>query len=255
MVTKQTKRSLLIDRIGELTTNDHADAHVLRNAAVVIDENGVIAWVGASKNAPAADEWFNADGRAVLPGWIDSHTHMVFGGDRTREFEARMAGAAYRTGGINASVAATRSASDDELERNLSRLVREANRGGTTTLETKTGYGLTVEDETRSARIAAEQVDAVTFLGAHVVPQAMDPNTYLSEVTGPMLSAVLPYVSAIDVFCERDAFAEPAAREVLAAGYQAGLKAHVHGNQLEHGPGVQFAVEFNALSVDHTSHS
>jgi imidazolonepropionase len=242
--------ALLIDNIAELTTNDDANGGRLRDAAVVIQE-GRIAWVGPASAAPAADGRFDAAGRAVLPGWVDSHTHLVFAGDRTAEFEARMAGEAYAAGGINVTVSATRAASDAQLAANLVRLVAEARRGGTTTLETKTGYGLTVEDEVRSARVAGEYADAVTFLGAHVVPDGEDPGAYLDLVTGPMLDAVAPHVSAVDVFCETGAFDEAASRRVLEAASAAGLATRVHGNQLGHGPGVRLAVEQGALSVDH----
>lgn len=242
--------ALLIDRIGELTTNDDAHGGRLRDAAVVVS-GGRIVWVGASADAPTADKRFDAEGRALLPGWVDSHTHMVFAGDRTAEFEARMAGEAYAAGGINVTVEATRAASDEALAANLRRLVAEALRGGTTVLETKTGYGLTLDDEVRAARLAAAQVDSVTFLGAHVVPAGSTPGEYLDLVTGPMLDAVSPYVSAVDVFCETGAFDEAGSRRVLAAARANGLATRVHGNQLGHGPGVRLAVEYGALSVDH----
>lgn len=243
-------RSVLIDGIGELTTNDEANGGRLQDAAVVL-EGGGIAWVGAAADAPAADERVDAAGRAVLPGWVDSHTHLLFGGDRTAEFEARMAGQSYAAGGIAETVRATRAASDAELERRLVRLLSEARRGGTTTVETKTGYGLTVSDELRAARLAARHVDAVTFLGAHIVPPGEDPEAYLALLTGPMLRAVAPHVSAVDVFCERGAFGEEATRRVLVAAREAGLATRVHGNQLGHGPGVRLAVEHGSLSVDH----
>ncbi|MFC6234927.1 imidazolonepropionase, partial [Leucobacter soli] len=246
--------SLLIDDIGELTTNDESLGEGiggrLRDAAVVIDGSR-IAWVGSATDAPAADERVDAGGRALLPGWVDSHTHMVFAGDRTAEFEARMAGEAYAAGGINVTVSATRAASDEELDGNLARLVAEARRGGTTTIETKTGYGLTVEDEVRSAVVAGRRADAVTFLGAHVVPAGQDPDAYLDLVTGPMLDAVAPHVSAVDVFCETGAFDEAASARVLEAAARHGLATRVHGNQLGHGPGAQLAVAHGSLSVDH----
>lgn len=242
----------LIDNIGELTTNDPDTAERLTDAAVVIVD-GHIAWVGKAEHAPACDTKDDAAGRAVLPGWVDSHSHMVFAGDRTPEFEARMAGQQYAAGGIHATVAATRSASDEILQRNLARLLAEAQRGGTTTNETKTGYGLTTAHELRSAKIAAELVDAVTFLGAHVVPQGEDRGDYLNSVCGDMLSAVSPYVSAVDVFCETGAFDAGESAAVLRAARDAGLASHVHGNQLGHGPGVQIAVSHGALSVDHVN--
>lgn len=243
----------VIAGIGELTTND-AELGRVHDAAVVL-EGDRIAWVGRSADAPAADERFDAAGRAVLPGWVDSHTHLVFAGDRTAEFEARMAGEAYAAGGIGVTVGATRAASDDELRANLDRLVGELHRGGTTAFETKTGYGLTVNDEMRSARIAAERADAVTFLGAHLVPEEHrgSPDAYLDLVTGPMLEAVAPLVDAIDVFCERGAFDEAQSRRVLEAGRDAGLALRVHGNQLGPGPGVRLAVELGARSVDHVA--
>lgn len=242
--------TLLIDHIGELTTNDDANGGRLNNAAVVV-ENGVVAWVGDARNAPAADERFDAAGRALLPGWVDSHTHMVFAGDRTAEFEARMAGETYAAGGINVTVQSTRAASDVVLETNLQRLVAEALRGGTTTIETKTGYGLSLADEVRSTQIASRHVDAVTFLGAHVVPAGEDATAYLELVTGPMLNAVAPLVSSVDVFCETGAFDEAATRLVLESARQRGLATRVHGNQLQHGPGVHLAVEYGSMSVDH----
>ncbi|WP_440311762.1 imidazolonepropionase [Leucobacter chromiireducens] len=246
--------SIVIDNIGELTTHDpELGAGIgsrMRDAAVVV-EGERIAWVGASAAAPAADTRVDAAGRALLPGWVDSHTHLVFAGDRTAEFEARMAGEAYAAGGINVTVEATRAASDAELEANLTRLVAEARRGGTTTLETKTGYGLTTPDEVRAAHIAGRHADAVTFLGAHVVPAGSDPDAYLDLVTGQMLDEIAPFVSAVDVFCEEGAFDGEATARVLAAARAHGLSTRVHGNQLGHGPGVQLAVESGALSVDH----
>lgn len=243
--------SLLIDNIGELTTNDD-ELGRLRDAAVVVEGDRIV-WGGSAAQAPAADDRFDAAGRAVLPGWVDSHTHMVFAGDRTAEFEARMSGESYAAGGINVTVNATREATDEALEANLVRLIDEARRGGTTSIETKTGYGLTVADEVRSAQIAGRHVDAVTFLGAHLVPAGADPAKYLELVTGPMLDAVAPYVSAVDVFCETGAFDEAASRSVLEAAKRAGLATRVHGNQLGHGPGVQLAVEHGSLSVDHVA--
>lgn len=242
--------SELITGIGELTTNDESVGERVHDAAVVIEDQR-IAWVGAAATAPAADTVFDVGGRALLPGWVDAHTHLVFAGDRTAEFESRMAGQAYRAGGINATVAATRGASDAALTRNLAGLVAEARAGGTTVLETKTGYGLTVPDETRSAKIAGAHADAVTFLGAHVVPEGADPADYLDLVTGEMLDAVAPFVSAVDVFCETGAFDEEQSRRVLRSAERLGLATRVHGNQLGPGPGVRLAVEHGSLSVDH----
>ncbi|CRK59657.1 Imidazolonepropionase [Alloactinosynnema sp. L-07] len=236
--------------IGELTTND-GDART--DAAVVIDGDR-IAWVGQAASAPDADERVDVEGRAVLPGWVDSHTHLVFAGDRTEEFRARMAGEPYTAGGIAVTVGATRAATDDELAAGLRGHIAEAVAQGTTYVETKTGYGLTVEDEVRSARIAAEHADEVTFLGAHLVPPGADPQSYVDLVNGPMLDAVAPYVGWADVFCETGAFDEAQSRAVLEAAAAKGLGLRVHGNQLGPGPGVRLAVELGAASVDHCTY-
>jgi imidazolonepropionase len=244
--------SLLIGNIGELMTQD-AEHRVLDNAAVVI-QGERISWIGEASQAPAADEYLDAGGRAMLPGWVDSHSHLVFAGDRTAEFEARMAGQPYSAGGIAVTVEATSAVSDSELRKLTAGRALEALSQGTTYLETKTGYGLDVEQEARSARIAADVVDEVTYLGAHLVPAGTSPDEYTELVCGPMLQAVLPYVSWGDVFCERGAFTEEQSRRVLESCRAAGLGLRVHGNQLGEGPGVRLAVEFGAASVDHVNH-
>lgn len=248
----------LITGIGELTTNDpqHEGAlGTLHNAGIVI-ENGRVLWIGSAAQAPAADQVFDVQGAAVIPGFVDSHTHTVFAGDRAAEFAARMTGTPYTAGGIRTTVAATRAATDDELRARLAALREESARQGTTTHEVKTGYGLDVETEARLARIAAEATDEVTFLGAHVVPAeyAEDRAAYVRLVTGPMLEAVRPYVRWIDVFCERGAFDVDESRAVLQAGIAAGLLPRVHGNQLGEGGGAALAVEVGAASVDHCTY-
>ncbi|MGH3907847.1 MAG: imidazolonepropionase [Pseudonocardiaceae bacterium] len=258
--------STLITGIGELTTCDGSAGSAgsagvagvaglagLAGAALVLDGERV-AWVGPAHRAPAADVAVDVEGRAVLPGWVDSHTHLVFAGERAGEFAARSAGARYTAGGIMATVTATRAASDAELSATLRRHTDEALAQGTTCLETKTGYGLTIADEERSARIAAAVVDEVTFLGAHLVPPGVPASGYLRLVTGDMLDAVAPHVGWVDVFCERGAFDADAAAQVLAAGRARGLGLRVHGNQLGPGPGVQLAVEHQAASVDHCTY-
>ncbi|MGV8965587.1 MAG: imidazolonepropionase [Cellulomonas sp.] len=244
--------SELITGIGELTTQDDDDAR-RPDAALVLDA-GRITWIGRAADAPAADRRTDVGGRAVLPGWVDTHTHLVFAGDRSAEFEARMSGQRYEAGGIVATMTATRSATHDQLLAAASALRREALSQGTTFLETKTGYGLDVATEERSARVAAQVADVVTFLGAHVVPPGLDRRAYLDLVTGPMLAAVRPYVRFIDAFCEHGAFDVDEAREVLLAGRAAGLGLRVHGNQLGFGGGVRLAVELGAASVDHCNH-
>lgn len=253
--------STVVTGIGELVTCDGTspDGLGLRQAAAVVVEDGVVAWVGASSDAPAADRAVDVGGRAVLPGFVDSHAHLVFAGDRGDEFAARMAGTPYDGGGIGVSVAATRAASDDELRSLVAARVAEMRAQGTTTVEIKSGYGLTVEDEARALRIAREFTAETTFLGAHVVPRehAGDRAAYLALVTGPMLEAAAPHARWVDVFCEphsAHAFTEDEARAVLVAGREAGLELRVHGNQLGHGPGVRLAVELGAASVDHCTY-
>ncbi|MDN3293154.1 imidazolonepropionase [Streptomyces ficellus] len=228
---------------------------LIQDAAVVI-EGDRIAWIGETSKAPATDNRVDAGGRAVIPGFVDSHSHLVFAGDRTAEFNARMSGQPYAAGGIRTTVAATRAATDEALEANLTRYLREALRQGTTTFETKSGYGLTVEDEARALRIAAAHTDEVTYLGAHIVSPdyADDPAGYVDLVTGPMLDACAPYARWIDVFCEKGAFDGDQARAILTAGKARGLHPRIHANQLTYGPGVQLAVELDAASADHCTH-
>jgi imidazolonepropionase len=262
-------RSLLITGIGELVTNapdgtgrpgdgPPADGHraggfaALDGAALVI-EDGLIAWTGPAARAPAADAAADVAGRAVLPGFVDSHAHLVFAGDRSAEFAARMAGRPYQAGGIRFTVAATRAATDAELRSAVRGLAAEMLRQGTTTFECKSGYGLTVADEARSVALAAEVTAEVTYLGAHVVPAefADSPGDYLDLVRGPMLAACAPHCRWADVFCERGAFGEDAARAVLTAAMARGLLPRIHASQLGPGPGIRLAVELGAASADH----
>ncbi|MFF4881163.1 imidazolonepropionase [Micromonospora sp. NPDC000668] len=249
--------SLLVDNIGELVTNGAGEGPLgIRRDAAVLVEDGRVAWVGPASYAPAADRRVDAGGAAVLPGFVDSHAHLVFAGDRAAEFAARMAGQPYTGGGIRTTVGATRAASDDDLRATVRRLRGEALLQGTTTMEIKSGYGLTVADEARSLRIAAETSTETTFLGAHVVPAeyAGRPDDYVGLVCGPMLAAAAPHAKWIDVFCERGAFDVDHARAILACGQAAGLGVRVHANQLGPGPGVQLGVELGAASVDHCTH-
>lgn len=267
----------LLTGIAELTTNaDAADpTATIADAAILID-HGRVAWVGAANDAetaaagrdsglltqsrPAAAvsrsevEVVDLGGGAVIPGFVDSHTHLVFAGDRADEFEARMTGVPYAAGGIRRTVVATRAATDDELRARLAALVAELHGQGTTTFEIKTGYDLTRDGEERLARLAAEVTDEVTYLGAHVVPEGADRAAYVDLVCEGMLAAVRPHVRWVDVFCERGAFTEAESERILRAGADAGLGVRVHGNQLGEGPGVQLAVRLGAASVDHCTH-
>ena len=251
----------IITGIGELVTCDGTgpDQLGLRSHAALVAEGGQVTWIGPSTEAPAADRRIDLGGRALLPGFVDSHTHLVFAGDRGDEFAARMAGQPYDGGGIGVTVAATRAGSDEELRRLVARRVAEMRGQGTTTVEIKSGYGLTVGDEVRALRIAREFTAETTFLGAHVVPAeyTTDRTAYLDLVTGPMLWAAAPHARWVDVFCEphsAHAFTEQEARTVLVAGRQIGLQLRVHANQLGHGPGVQLGVDLGAASVDHCTY-
>lgn len=253
--------STLVTGIGELVTCDgtgDGGAGVRRDHAIVV-EDGRVAWVGPAASAPSADTVVDIEGRCVVPGFVDSHAHLVFAGDRSAEFAARMAGERYDGGGIGVSVGATRAAGDDELRGLLVARVAEMRAQGTTTVEVKSGYGLTVADEVRALRLAGEVTQETTYLGAHVVPEEMraDRSAYVDLVTGPMLAACAPHARWVDVFCEPaspHAFTGEESRAVLVAGRDAGLGLRVHGNQLGHGPGVQLACELGAASVDHCTY-
>ncbi len=254
--------STLVTGIGELVTNDPelgpTALGIVADAALVA-EGGRIAWVGAAAEAPSADRRVDHDGRAVVPGFVDSHTHLVFAGDRAAEFEARMTGTPYDGGGIATTVTATRAADDARLRAGLTHLVEEMLRQGTTTVEVKSGYGLTIEDEVRALRLAAEVTSEVTFLGAHVVPPEFHgrADDYVRLVIGGMLEACAPHARWIDVFCEpasAHAFDGEQSRAVIEAGTRAGLLPRMHANQLSAGPGVQLAVETGCASADHCTH-
>ncbi|MFJ4714918.1 imidazolonepropionase [Streptomyces sp. NPDC088785] len=254
-----TQTSTAITHIGTLVTNNPdlgtGPLGQIKDAALVI-EGDRIAWTGPTDRVPATDTTQDAGGRTVIPGFVDSHSHLVFAGDRTEEFNARMSGQSYRAGGIRTTVAATRAATDAALEANLTHHLAEALRQGTTTFETKSGYGLTTADEERALRIAAAHTDEVTFLGAHIVSPdfADDPAAYVALVTGEMLDACAPHARWIDVFCEKGAFDGDQARAILTAGRARGLLPRIHANQLSYGPGVQLAVELDAASADHCTH-
>ncbi|MET7417464.1 imidazolonepropionase [Dactylosporangium sp. NPDC005555] len=253
-------RAILVTNIGELVTcvpgQGEGPLGIRRQAAIVVDDRKV-AWIGRAVDAPAADARVDAGGGAVLPGFVDSHAHLVFAGDRAAEFAARMAGEAYTGGGIRTTVGATRAAGDEQLRTNVARLRGEALRQGTTTMEIKSGYGLTVADEARSLRVAREFTAETTFLGAHVVPAEYAGRTddYVSLVCGPMLTAARAAGARwVDVFCERGAFDADHSRAILTVGAAAGLGTRIHANQLTAGPGVQLAVELGAASADHCTH-
>jgi imidazolonepropionase len=251
--------SIAITNIGSLVTNDQSLGPgilgEIENAAVVI-ENEQIAWVGNTNDVPTSDQNIDASGKAVIPGFVDSHAHLLFAGERSKEFQARIKGEKYSAGGIKSTVAATREATDDALEQNMLRLVHEMQKSGITTFETKSGYGLTTADETRSLEIASKHTPETTFLGAHVVPSeyAGKEDKYVELVTGEMLDSVLAYAKWIDVFCDQGAFDVDQSRQILQAGIDRGLLPRIHANQLAPGGGVQLAVELDCASADHCTH-
>ncbi|WP_431278457.1 imidazolonepropionase [Leifsonia poae] len=262
----------LFTGIGQLVTNDPgvrsltgtARLGIVEDAALLVTD-GVVTWVGPAASLPTAEaaalavadaEVVDLEGAAVIPGFVDSHTHLVFGGDRAAEFEARMSGQAYTAGGIRSTVAATRAATDAELAARLDGFVTELLAQGTTTFEIKSGYGLTVADEARLLELASRVTDETTFLGAHVVPVefAADPEAYVDLVVGNMLDACAPHARWIDAFCETGAFTPEQSRRILEAGTARGLGVRLHASQLSAGPGIRLAVELDAASVDHCTY-
>ncbi|RDH80571.1 imidazolonepropionase [Mycolicibacterium moriokaense] len=253
--------TVLYDNIGELVTNDPAQGDgsllgVHRRAALLVDGDR-IAWIGPQREAPAAEHRVDCEGRSVIPGFVDSHAHLVFAGDRSAEFAARMSGEPYDGGGIATTVSATRAAEDGALSANLDRLAAELLRSGVTTFETKSGYGLTVRDELRSLQIAGRATAETTFLGAHVVPVEYRDrrDDYVRLVAGEMLTACAPNARWIDVFCDRGAFDVDEAATILRAGAAAGLGVRMHAGQLAAGPGIKLGVELGAASVDHCTYA
>lgn len=243
--------STLITNIGQLVTND-PEFGTIKNAALVYTD-GKISWVGEKGGAPSADERIDADNGSVIPGFVDSHTHAIFAGDRLNDFLARMNGTKYASGGIKTTVEATRAATDESLRNHLENVVTEFTEHGITTFEIKSGYGLDVETESRLLRLANEFTEETTFLGAHVIPAeyAEDRRAYIDLVKGSMLESVAPYAKWIDVFCDSGAFTKDEAREILEVGLAKGLQGRLHGNQLGDTGGIELAVEMNLASVDH----
>ena len=250
--------STVVREIGRLLTNDPAHGRgptgELADAWVVVVGDEIVD-VGTGFS-PAADTAIDVGGRCVMPGFVDSHSHLVFAGDRSAEFAARMAGEAYSAGGIGTTVAATRAASDDELQQRSTTLLAEARRSGTTTIEIKSGYGLATDHEERLLRVAAQLTSDTTFLGAHVVPdEYLDrADDYIDLVCGDMLDQCAAHSRWIDAFCETGAFTVEQCRAVLEAGERRGLGLRLHANQLGHGDGVRLGVELGCASVDHCTY-
>lgn len=248
MKTLLTNIKQLVDTgplVGEL--------QLFANQALLVDGE-TIAWIGDKELAPEADLVIDTKNAVLIPGFVDSHAHLMFAGSRHEEFAHRMAGTSYSAGGIRTTVEATRAATDQELRENAKRLIAELHASGVTHFEIKSGYGLDVETEVRSLRIAAEFTKDTTFLGAHVVPEGISRQEYLDLVTGQMLDQASPHAKWVDVFCDSGAFSVAESRRVLEAGIAKGLLPRMHSNQLENLGGIALAVELDCASVDHCTH-
>jgi imidazolonepropionase len=252
--TPSNLQTLFTD-IASLVRPGEAFGHldVIENAAMLVSGSSIY-WVGKASDAPLAEKVVSLAGKTLIPGFVDSHAHLIFAGERSEEFAHRMAGEPYASGGIRTTVRATRAASDQELRDNAKRLVQEFFSSGITHFEIKSGYGLDTKTEERSLRIAREFTDDVSYLGAHVVPEGIERSDYLELVNGDMLAAAKPFAKWVDVFCDRGAFSVAEAREVLTAGISAGLMPRMHANQIENLGAIALAVELDCASVDHCTH-
>lgn len=248
--------SLLVRNIGRLTTWHEP---VLTDAALLA-RDGRVVWTGSDRDVPsdAGDvPTLDAGGAAVLPGFVDCHTHLVWAGSRRVDFRARLEGGGYAPGGIASTVTATREASYDDLRALAQSRVDRAVAAGTTTIEVKTGYGLTPDDEMRLLDVAGALIGprvTTTYLGAHVVPSGRDRHEYVDEVV-----QTLPYASArgaewCDVFCDDGAFTVDEARRILVAARAVGLGLRVHAEQLSHSGAALLAAELGCASADHLDH-
>ena len=226
---------------------------ILHDATVVIEDD-LITFVGNGSQS-GVDHMIDCSGQTLLPGFVDSHTHLIFAGDRAQEFSARSRGEKYTAGGIATTVEATRRASNLELQKNAQRLLDEALSFGTTTVEIKSGYGLNESDEARSIEIASQFTSETTLLAAHVIPQEFkaDVDGYVNLI----VNTIIPATKAkwIDVFCDTGAFTEDQSRRILEAGIAQGLIPRIHANQLQRTNAVQLAIELGAASADHLSNS
>lgn len=256
---------LLLTGIGRLTTNTGEPI----SDAVVKIESGSVVFAGPTSDAPdqGAASRVECEGRAVIPGFVDSHTHIVFAGDRAGEFALKMQGATYkdlagRGGGIVSTVTATRAAGEKSLFEQAATRVWRMIEGGTTTLEVKSGYGLDLDTELALLRVARRLGDDLpvtvktTFLGAHAVPPEYrdDRAGYLDLIVDHMLPAAAPLADYCDVFVEEGAFDIDEARRIFRAAAELGMRARVHAEQLTHSGGAALAAELGAVSADHLDH-
>jgi imidazolonepropionase len=266
---EQTSGDLLLTGIARIVTNDSRRAGPIEAGAVVI-RGGLVSWIGEERSLPSRYRelvTLDCDGRVVLPGFVDAHTHLVYDGERSDEFGRRLRGESYSEilaagGGIQSTVRATRAAGPDRLlEVSLPRADRMLSLG-TTTVEIKSGYGLETLTERHMLEVSGEigrrlPIDVVsTFLGAHVVPEEYrtDRDAYLWLIEEEMLPAVTDVAAYCDVFCDAGVFSVDESRRVLAAGRRQGLRLRLHANQLGDTGGLELAVEMGAVSADHLEH-
>jgi imidazolonepropionase len=247
---------LLVRNVGRLTT---WHAPVVVDAALLIRE-GTVAWFGADRDIPTGVgdvRELDAAGSAVLPGFVDSHTHLVWAGSRRDDFAGRLDGGGYTPHGISATVTATRATSYDDLRALAQARCDRAAASGTTTLEVKSGYGLTVDDELRSLDVAASLTGprvTTTYLGAHVVPEGRDRGDYVDEVVHTLPDAKQHGAQWCDVFCDQGAFTVDEARRILTAAAAAGLATRIHAEQLAHTGAAALAADLCSASADHLDH-
>ncbi|HET8571200.1 MAG TPA: imidazolonepropionase [Candidatus Limnocylindria bacterium] len=243
---------LLLTGTGRLHTG-----RSVRSPWAVQVRDGTIAWVGDPSDAPTTDAVVDLGSALVTPGLVDAHTHPVYAGDRSDEAAARLAGARYDGGGILRTVRVTRAASDEELLALVEGRLRGALAGGTTTIECKSGYGLSTAEELRALRLIGEAASRVrmrvvrTFLGAHAVPPGTTIDQYVDLIVGEMLPAVAGEADFCDVFCDRGFFTVDHAERILRAALDAGLKLRMHAEQLARTGAVEMAVRLGVTSVDH----
>jgi imidazolonepropionase len=249
---------LTVRRAGRLLT---MAGEPLADAAVVV-RAGRVAWTGPDRDLPpdAPEETLDAAGACVVPGFVDAHTHLLFAGGRREEFVARLAGTSYDGGGIRTTVAATAAASDAELLDLAQTRVDAALGHGTTTMEVKSGYGLTVESELRLLRLVIEldrrttvRLEA-TYLGAHVVPAGRDRDDYVDEVVATMPQAAAAGARWADVFCDQGVFTVDEARRILTAARSHGLGLRLHAEEIARTGAAGLAAELGCASADHLEH-
>ena len=250
--------STLFHNANQIVTNSSDqlyDLSIIENASLLVNDKK-ITWMGASADAPKSDNIVDCTNRVLLPGFVDSHSHLVFAGDRSAEFAARMAGESYSAGGIHFTVEKTRAASDEVLRSNISKLIAEMHENGITHYEIKTGYGLTLQDEIRALKIAREFTEDVTLMAAHVVPKEFENNRseYVDLIINEMLPASVGIAKWVDVFCESGAFFIDESKRILMAAKQLGFGLKIHANQLGQAETLQLAAELSVTSADHCTY-